>query len=92
MAGTLHIFRRSVVNGSTHYQVNYNVAGSTYARVFDDHKELRDFLIAVADMSPSDIDQFWGEIGNRNSITLSDIDISEHDTGFLGFKQAPSDY
>ena len=91
MSGSLHIFRRSVVNGSTHYQVNYNTANSTYARVFDNHDELRDFLISVAEMSPGEIDEFWTEIHQRNSVTLSDIDISEQDTDFLGFKQSPSE-
>jgi hypothetical protein len=92
MSGTLHIFQRSVVNGSSHYQVNYNTPGNTFAKVFDDEAELRDFLISVAEMTPSEIDQLWSELNGRHSVTIGEVDIPEHEVGMLGLKQAPTDY
>jgi hypothetical protein len=92
MAGTLHIFARSVVNGATHYQVNYNLPGTTFAKVFEDEAELRDFLTAVAEMTPSDLDQLWSELNTRHTATIAEVEIPEHETPILGLKQAPTDY
>jgi hypothetical protein len=89
MTGTLHIFLRSVVNGASHYQVNFNPPGSTYAKVFYDPEELHEFLVEVAGLTPDDMEGLWHELDSRRSATLSNIEIPEHETPMLGLKQAP---
>jgi hypothetical protein len=92
MAGTLHVFRRSVVNGDSHYQVNYTTTGSSYARVFDTDSGLTDFLIESGALEEGDVNAFWDALASNGSATVPDVNISEGDAPMMGLKQTPSDF
>jgi uncharacterized protein involved in outer membrane biogenesis len=92
MSGTLHIFRRSVVNGEPHYQVNYTTTGSSYARVFETDAGLTDFLIESGALEEGDMNAFWDALAANGSATVSDVDIPERETPMMGLKQTPSEF
>ena len=92
MSGTLHIFRRSVVNGNPHYQVNYTTTGSSYARVFDTDAGLTDFMIESGALEEGDVNAFWDALAANGSATLSEVDIPEGETTMMGLKQTPSEF
>lgn len=91
MAGSLHIFVRSVVNGSPHYQVNYTTAGNTYARVFETDVGLADFLVESGAIAEHELDPFWRSLGEHGHATIPGVHIPEPETNELGLVQAPSD-
>jgi len=92
MSGTLHIFRRSVVNGDSHYQINYTTTGSSYARVFDTDAGLTDFLIESGALEEGDMNAFWDALAANGRATLSDVDIPEGEAAMMGLKQTPSEF
>ena len=89
MTGTLHIFLRSVVNGSSHYQVNFNTPGYTFAKVFQDPDELQDLLTEIGGLSAGEIEDLWHELDVRHSATLSDVEIEADEASLLGLMRAP---
>ena len=91
MNGTLHIFRRRVVNAGDLYQVNYTTAGSTFARVFDSQPELRDFLLELG-LTPSDLDSAWTALTRSGNLTLEDLEISPEQAAALGMTHADVDF
>jgi hypothetical protein len=92
MSGTLHVFRRSVVNGNAHYQVNYTTTSSSYARVFDTDAGLTDFLIESGSLEEGDVNAFWDALAANGSATVTDVDIPEGEAAMMGLKQTPSEY
>jgi uncharacterized protein involved in outer membrane biogenesis len=92
MAGTLHVFRRSVVNGNSHYQVNYTTTGSSYARVIDTDAGLTDFLIESGALEEGDMNAFWDALAANGSATVAGVDIPEGEAPMMGLKQTPSDF
>jgi hypothetical protein len=92
MSGTLHIFRRSVVNGDPHYQVNYTKAGTTYARVLDTDSALTDFLIDSGALAEHELNPFWDTLAADGHASITDVVIPDSATPMMGLKQAPSDY
>ncbi len=92
MSGTLHIFRRSVVNGEPHYQVNYTKAGNSYARVFDSDSALTDFLIESGSLAEHEVNGLWDTLAADGHATIPDIDIPEHEAPMMGLRHTPSDY
>ncbi len=92
MAGVLHIFRRSVVNGEPHYQVNYTTAGDSYARVLGSDAELTDFLIETGALAEDEVNGFWDSLAANGHASLSEVDIPQSETAMLGLRQAPSDF
>jgi uncharacterized protein involved in outer membrane biogenesis len=92
MSGTLHVFRRSVVNGDSHYQVNYTTAGSSYARVFDTDAGLTDFLIESGALEEGDVNAFWDALAANGSATVSEVSIPEGEAAMMGLKQTPSEF
>lgn len=91
MAGTLHIFRRSVVNGTPHYQVNYNTAGNSFARVFETETGLTDFLIQTGALEEDEVNNFWDSVVTDGHATIADVHIQEPEASQFGMRQAPSD-
>ena len=92
MSGTLHVFRRSVVNGDSHYQVNYTTTGSSYARVIDTDAGLTDFLIESGALEEGDVNAFWDALASDGHVSLEDVDIPEGEAPMMGLKQTPSDF
>ncbi len=92
MIGQIHIFRRSVVNGFPHFQVNFTSAGRSYAKVVESEAILRELLIDGAAVAPSMMDQVWAELDSTGKANINDVEISENDTAALGMVQADSDF
>ena len=91
MAGILHIFRRRVVNGGEIYQVNYTMTGGTFAKVFDSHHELRNFLLELG-LEPSTLDGVWTILARSGNLTLDDMEVSPQQAASLGMTYADVDF
>jgi len=89
MAGTLHIFRREVVNGPVLYQINYTEDRHTYARVFESEGALEEFLAANLALTPNLVRDLWRGL-RSGSATLEGVTLSYHEA--KGMTEAPSDF
>jgi hypothetical protein len=92
MAGTLHIFRRLQVNGPDLYQVNYTIAGRSFAVVLNGRNQLRDFLEQDTALEPVLLTELWRQLDASGSGVVAGIFLSEHDTASLGMVELPSDF
>ena len=91
MAGILHIFRRSVANGPTLYQLNYPEDSRTYAKVVESETQLRDFLFEGLAFAPSAIDGVWDQL-RTGSAVIENVNISYNEANAHGMIEAPSDF
>ncbi len=91
MSGSLHIFRRDVVNGSPFYQVNYTLAGRSFAIVLDP-ENLDEFLSSTAALPDDIVDSAMREINNTGKVHILDVEISEGEAVGLGMVETPSDF
>ncbi len=92
MSGSLHIFRRNVVNGTPFFQVNYNLAGRTFAKVLDGEGQLDEFL-EVATALPEDlIAEAWKQLESIGVANIVDIDFGESKAVAHGMTAAPTDF
>lgn len=91
MSGSLHIFRRDVVNGSPFYQINYNLAGRSFAIVLGSD-ELDEFLGTTAALPEDMIDAALREVHNTGRAHILDVDIPEGEAVGLGMLDTPSDF
>lgn len=92
MPGTLHIFRRRVVNGGEHFQANYTVAGKSFAKVLEDAEELRTFLDVDVVLAPSIADPMWREIMKHGSAYIEDVHLNPLEATAKGMLEAPSEF
>lgn len=91
MYGTLHIFRRNIVNGSPSFQINYTFAGRSFARVVHSEHELRNFILESAALDPHEIDSICGQLIS-GSATISDVKMSDNEAVEAGMNESPSDF
>ena len=91
MSGTLHIFRRRIANGGDTYQLNYTMTGSTFAKVFGSHHELRNFLLELG-LEPSSLDSAWTALTRSGNVTLDDLEVSPQQAASLGMTHADVDF
>jgi len=91
MSGTLHIFRRHVANGGDFYQLNYTTTGSTFAKVFDSHHELRNFLLELG-LEPFALDSAWTALTRSGKLTLDGLEITPQQAASLGMTHADVDF
>lgn len=91
MSGTLHIFRRLIVNGGEIYQLNYTATGSTFAKVFGSQHELHNFLLELG-LEPSSVDSAWTALTRSGKLTLDDLDLSPQQAASLGMTHADVDF
>lgn len=91
MYGTLHIFRRSVVNGAPVFQVNYTFGGRSFAKVMEGEHALRDFLLVSVGLEPKIVDGVWHQMATGNA-TVDDVSLSDNDAIANGMVEAPSDF
>lgn len=92
MAGSLHIFRREVVNGTTFYQINYNLAGHSFAKVLESRDQLDEFLTIVAALPDDLVDAAWKELDRNGVVNLGDVVIAESSAVAHGMKITPTDF
>ncbi len=92
MSGTLHIFRREVVNGGTFFQVNYNLPGRSFAMVLDGQHQLSEFLEVIAALPTDLVDAIWGELNRAGLANVADVVIDEGQAVGHGMKETPSDF
>ena len=62
MQGTLHIFRRRIVNGGEIYQVNFTYAGSSFAKVFARAWGAERIPSGRPGLDPSAVDSLWQDM------------------------------
>jgi len=91
MSGSLHLFRREVVNGSSFYQVNYNLAGRSFAFVLDPG-QLEEFLGTTAGFTQELIAAAFQELEKTGKAHLMDVHIGEGEAVGHGMVEAPSDF
>lgn len=91
MAGSLHIFRRDVVNGSPFYQVNYNLAGRSFAIVLGP-EHLHEFLGTTAGLPEQLVLEAVKEVDTSGKAHVLDVEISEGEAVGIGMLEAPSDF
>jgi len=92
MQGTLHVFRRRIVNGGEIFQVNFTYTGSSFAKVFATPEELNEFLQAGLALEPSAIDSLWGDIDRTGTSYADDIDVSPQQAAALGMSHSDVDF
>jgi hypothetical protein len=91
MSGILHIFRRRIANGGDIYQLSYTMTGSTFAKVFGSHQELRHFLLELG-LQPSALDSAWTALTRSGNLTLNDLEVSPQQAASLGMTHADVDF
>lgn len=91
MSGSLHIFRRDVVNGSPFYQVNYNLTGRSFAKVLSP-EDLDEFLSVTAGLTDDLIAAAIKEVDNTGKAHILDVEISEGEAVGDGMIETPSDF
>lgn len=91
MSGSLHIFRRDVVNGSPFYQVNYNLAGRSLAIVLDPG-DLDEFLGTIAALPEDIVAAAIREVDTTGKAHILDVEIPEGEAVGYGMREAPSDF
>jgi hypothetical protein len=91
MSGSLHVFRRDVVNGQPFYQINYNLTGRSFAKVLD-RDELEEFLAVAAALPDDVVDEAFREIDNTGKAHILDVKISEGEVIGHGMVETPSDF
>ena len=91
MSGSLHVFRRDVVNGSSFYQLNYNLAGRSFAIVLDP-AQLEEFLGATAAVPEDLIAATFQELEKTGKAHLMDVHIAQGEAIVLGMVETPRDF
>lgn len=91
MSGSLHIFRRDVVNGAPFYQVNYNLAGRSFAIVLSP-EHLHEFLATTAGLPEGLVLDTIGEVDASGKAHVLEVEISEGEAVGHGMLEAPSDF
>ena len=98
MAGILHIFRVGEEAAKHHetipeYQVNYSVAdGNSYARTFTGRQPLAEFLAGSALVPETSVHQTMHELDTSGHVTITDVEIPEHEAAAIGLEELPSDF
>ncbi|SRR5579884_2701236 len=98
MAGILHIFRVGEEAAKHHetipeYQVNYVVGdGNSYARTFTGREPLAEFLASTALVPENLVEQRLRELDTTGHVTLTEIEIPEHEAAAIGLEELPSDF
>lgn len=98
MPGILHIFRIGE-EVSKHQetvpecQVNYVVAeGNSYARTFTGRAPLAEFLAHSALVPENLAEQALRELDRIGDVTISEVEIPEHEAAAIGLEELPSDF
>ncbi len=92
MSGSLHIFRREVVNGLPCFQINYNLAGRSFAKIVDGDSQLNEFLEVAAGLPEDLVDAAWRQLDTTGSANVVDVSIPESKAIAHGMKVAPTDF
>ncbi|HEX6880524.1 MAG TPA: hypothetical protein VF135_09180 [Terriglobales bacterium] len=92
MSGSLHIFRRDVVNGLPFFQVNYNLAGRTFAKVLEGDSQLNEFLEVAAALPGDLVEATWKELDSAGVANVVEVSIPESKAVAHGMTIAPTDF
>ena len=92
MSGSLHIFRREVVNDLPSFQINYNLAGRSFAKVVDGNNQLNEFLEVTAALPGDLVEAAWKQLEATGSANVVEVDIPESHAISNGMKIAPTDF
>ena len=91
MSGSLHVFRRDVVNGEPLYQINYNLTGRTFAKVLD-RDDLEEFLAVTAALPDDVVAAAIREVDDTGKAHILDVKISEGEVAGHGMLETPSEF
>lgn len=92
MSGSLHIFRRDVVNGAPCYQINYNLVGRSYAKVVDGDSQLNEFLEVAAALPDDLVEATWRQLDSSGVANIVDVHIGVGQAIANGMVAAPTDF
>ncbi len=92
MSGSLHIFRREIATGLPCFQVNYNLAGRTFAKVFEGDHQLNEFLEVTAALPARLIEDAWEQLNSSGSANIVDVHIRQASAVENDMKAAPTDF
>jgi hypothetical protein len=92
MPGTLHVFRRRVVNGGEHFQVNYTVAGKSFAKVMDDADALIEFLEVDIALAPDLAEALWRDVDGHGSGFVEGVEMNQLEATAKGMVESPSEF
>jgi hypothetical protein len=92
MSGSLHIFRREIVNGLPAFQINYNLAGRSFAKVVDGDHQLNEFLEVAAALPGEVIEEAWKQLNASGSANIVEVHIPESQAIAQDMKSAPTDF
>ena len=92
MSGSLHIFRREVVNGLPAFQINYNLAGRSFAKVVDGDHQLNEFLEVAAALPGELIEEAWKQLNASGSANIVEVHMAESQAVAQDMKIAPTDF
>lgn len=98
MAGILHIFRVGTEPTKHHevipeYQVNYSVTdGNSYARTFSGREPLAEFLVSTALVPESSVERTLRDLDSGSHVTITDVEIPEHEASVIGLEELLSDF
>ena len=74
------------------YQVSYSVAdGNSYARTFTRSESLAEFLASTALVPENSLEQMLRELDTAGYVTITEVDIPEHEAAAIGLEELPSD-
>jgi hypothetical protein len=92
MPGMLHVFRRRVVNGGEHFQINYTVAGKSFAKVLEDADELLDFLEIDVALAPDIAGSLWKQIEQHGAGFVEGVQLNQLEAAAKGMVETPSEF
>jgi hypothetical protein len=95
MAGYIHIFRNEVATGTygssaTEYQLTYTSGRNSWAGTFDE-AGLEEFLANDVGLTEENAAEAVVRARLQGNVTITDVEISEHEAGPRGLHQMPSD-
>ncbi len=95
MKGYLHIFRTGIREGphelrTPQYQINYTVAGRTYARILEEPELMNFFREGIA-MDSALMTQAVEQLRATGQTTIGDLELTENDAYELELLESSSD-
>ena len=98
MPGVLHIFRLGDERAQhrdtvSEYQVSYSVGdGNSYARTFAGRESLSEFLASKALIPEQSLGAALRELDSTGHLTITEVEIPEHEAAAIGLEELPSDF
>ena len=80
------------MNGGEHFQVNYTIAGKSFAKVVDDADELLEFLEVDVALAPDLAESLWRAVETHGSGFIEGVDMNQLEATAKGMVESPSEF